>query len=178
MPRTTTALPVSLVLGLSVLACAGDTREAPDPPVVAPTSAPGTVQGMMPLAVGHRWDFAVVQQTRGAPLVAGQTLGDTGAALIEADSVMARLPPPCRLAASDTRRLLASSFRKTAKVPALSGPDAWKLLDMAVSANIDSAKIDCGAVYGAQILARAKEAALRTWRPSTGGSSRASTWGR
>ncbi len=73
-----------------------------------------------------------------------------GHALVEAFSVMTRLPAGKRVAPSVAAELLTTSFRSSV-VGALSAEDTWSLLDRLTAANIGG-----GAVFDARILAEAE----------------------
>ena len=45
---------------------------------VAPTSVPSSISGLMPLAVGHRWEYQIVEHTKGVPRFVGQPMATTG----------------------------------------------------------------------------------------------------
>jgi predicted nucleic acid-binding protein len=73
--------------------------------------------------------------------------------LIEAYSVMTRLPAPHRLAAQDARDILERNFRRTAHLVSLSVDQIWNLLDeLAVNS------ISGGAAYDGVILDCARRA--------------------
>ena len=72
-------------------------------------------------------------------------------ALVEAYSVMTRLPPPWRLKSGDARDLLDRTFRLRAVVIGLEGAAGWELLDAAVGAGVRG-----GAVHDSHIAACAQ----------------------
>lgn len=74
-------------------------------------------------------------------------------ALVEAFSVLTRLPPPWRLRPRDAHRLLSDSFREKARIVGLSGEEAWALLDEALASEVAG-----GATYDAHIAACATKA--------------------
>lgn len=77
-------------------------------------------------------------------------------ALLEAYSVMTRLPAPHRLAPGRASEILVGSFESRAKLVALEGAETWSLVRSLASAGIGG-----GPVYDAQILACAVKAGAR-----------------
>ncbi len=77
-------------------------------------------------------------------------------ALVEAFSVMTRLPAPHRLAPGRAIEILAGSFESRAKTVALDGTETWSLVRSLAGAGIGG-----GPVYDAQILACAVKAGAR-----------------
>ncbi len=71
-----------VLLGATALACGVLDDGSDGPPVVAPTSVASSVDAMVPLAVGHRWQYQVLEHTAGAPRVVGQPVGDSGTAVV------------------------------------------------------------------------------------------------
>jgi len=74
-------------------------------------------------------------------------------ALVEAFSVLARLPPPWRIRPEDAHRLLAENFREGTRVVGLDGDEVWSLLDAALASQVAG-----GAIYDAHITACARKA--------------------
>lgn len=68
-------------------------------------------------------------------------------ALVEAYSVMTRLPAPHRLAPADAIELLSGSFEQRAAVVGLSGRETWSFLHGASDAGVAG-----GSAYDLQIL--------------------------
>ena len=87
----------------------------------------------------------VARLTVGAALDQGAVLPLP--ALLEAYSVLTRLPPPWRLRATDARALLDRTFRDRARVVNLDQNASWPLLELWASNGVKG-----GAVYDAQIL--------------------------
>jgi len=73
--------------------------------------------------------------------------------LMEAYSVMTRLPPPHRLSPRDAFSLLDTSFRQCARIAQLGGRDIWPFLRDAAQDGTAG-----GQTYDAQILACAAKA--------------------
>ena len=73
--------------------------------------------------------------------------------LIEAYSVMTRLPAPHRLSTQDARDLLERNFRRTAHLVSLSADQSWNVLDELASRSIAG-----GAAHDGVILACARRA--------------------
>ena len=73
-------------------------------------------------------------------------------ALVEAYSVMTRLPSPHRLAPKDAWEALSRSFQKRATVVALTGSDTWRLIHEAADGGVAG-----GSTYDAVILAAARK---------------------
>lgn len=71
--------------------------------------------------------------------------------LLESFSVLTRLPPPWRVSPQDAHRLLADTFRPTARLVAMEGDAAWALLEGAVAHGIAG-----GAIQDAHIAACAR----------------------
>ena len=88
-----------------------------------------------------------------AQLGSAQELILPATVLIEAYSVMTRLPAPHRLSAQSARDLLERNFRKTAHLASLSVDQIWNLLDELAARSIVG-----GAAYDAVILACARRA--------------------
>lgn len=76
-----------------------------------------------------------------------------GPALIEAYSVMTRLPSPHRLGPSDARALLEENFEQQASVVALTSIELWRFVRA-----LPQAEIAGGRSYDAHILACADKA--------------------
>jgi predicted nucleic acid-binding protein len=74
-------------------------------------------------------------------------------ALIEAYSVMTRLPAPHRLAPADALELLSGSFEGRAKVVGLGEKESWRFLHRSAKGPVSG-----GATYDALILACAHKA--------------------
>ncbi len=74
-------------------------------------------------------------------------------ALVEAYSVMTRLPSPHRLAPADALDLLAGSFEHRADVVSLGGTESWRFLHEAASMGVAG-----GRAYDALILRCAQKA--------------------
>lgn len=87
---------------------------------------------------------------------AGATLVLPAPALIEAYSVLTRLPAPHRLAPVDASQLLRQNFEQGARVASLSAKDTWSLLG---NAPLD--KVQGGRVYDAVMAACARKAGAR-----------------
>lgn len=88
-----------------------------------------------------------------AALHAAEGLVVPGHAIVEAFSVMTRLPAGKRVAPHVAERLLVSSFGPSCPVGALSSEQIWRLLD-----RLGKASIGGGAVFDARILAEAEAA--------------------
>jgi predicted nucleic acid-binding protein len=73
--------------------------------------------------------------------------------LLEAYSVMTRLPAPHRISPTDARDLLTGSFQGTVRVVGMSAREVWPLLE-----SFPGAGVTGGATYDAQILACALKA--------------------
>ncbi len=69
-------------------------------------------------------------------------------ALVEAYSVMTRLPPPHRLGAKDAREILERSLRHRVNLVGLAGDEGWDLIE-----DIAQRSIAGGPAYDALILA-------------------------
>ena len=78
-------------------------------------------------------------------------------ALVEAYSVMTRLPPGQRLRGDDALAVLSATFEGTAEVVAIEGAEGWAVLRSAL-ARAGSG----GATYDAHIVACARKAGVRT----------------
>lgn len=78
-----------------------------------------------------------------------------GHALVEAFSVMTRLPAGKRVTPAVAEQLLATSFRQSARVAALSDRGTWELLE-----RMGGSSIGGGAIYDARILAEAEAAGV------------------
>ncbi len=76
-----------------------------------------------------------------------------GPALIEAYSVMTRLPAPHRLSPSDTRELLDETFSAAARVVPLTAQELWRLVR-----ELSEQQVAGGRAYDAHILACARKA--------------------
>ena len=74
-------------------------------------------------------------------------------ALVEAFSVLTRLPPGYRISPLDARRLLDGAFRRRARITAEPGRATWKLLTAAVDTGVAG-----GAVCDLRILRAARAA--------------------
>jgi predicted nucleic acid-binding protein len=77
-------------------------------------------------------------------------------ALIEAYSVLTRMPAPHRLSPRDVFSMLTSILLDTARIVSLDGHEAWPFLAAAVAAEAAG-----GGVYDAQILACARKAGVK-----------------
>lgn len=73
-------------------------------------------------------------------------------ALVEAYSVMTRLPSPHRLAPKDASEALSRSFLKRASVVVLTGAEIWRLIHEAADGGVAG-----GSTYDAVILAAARK---------------------
>ncbi|MCE9635503.1 MAG: hypothetical protein K8T90_07340 [Planctomycetes bacterium] len=79
-------------------------------------------------------------------------------ALVQAFSVMTRLPPGHRVSAADARDHLRAAFRMRATLAAAGSAAAWRVLDEAVASGVhgggiyDFEILDCAAVAGATRL--------------------------
>jgi len=74
-------------------------------------------------------------------------------ALVEAYSVMTRLPAPHRLAPQDAQEILSRSFEERSSVVGLTGAETWRLVRDAAGGGVAG-----GATYDALILACARKA--------------------
>ena len=90
-------------------------------------------------------------------LDAGAALVVPAPALIEAYSVMTRLPGSQRIAPQNALELLQTNFRELARVVALTAADYWTLLDGAPASQIYG-----GHTYDAVIMACARKADANT----------------
>jgi predicted nucleic acid-binding protein len=77
-------------------------------------------------------------------------------ALVEAYSVMTRMPPPHRLGPKDALEILESSLRRRVTLVGLDGDEGWKLLQ-----DISQRSITGGTVYDGLILACALKGGAR-----------------
>ncbi len=77
-------------------------------------------------------------------------------ALVEAYSVMTRLPPPHRLSAKDAFEILDHSLRRRCTLIGLEGDEAWELIQ-----DLSRRPISGGASYDALILASARKGGAR-----------------
>jgi predicted nucleic acid-binding protein len=73
-------------------------------------------------------------------------------ALVEAYSVMTRLPSPHRLSPKDAKEILSRSFEKKATVVGLTGSETWRLIRDAEASGVAG-----GRIYDASILACARK---------------------
>ncbi len=89
-------------------------------------------------------------------LAAGAALAIPGPALVEAYSVLTRLPAPHRLGPTDALRLLRDNFHTQSRTVVLSARDYWSLLDSAPAAMVHG-----GRAYDAVIVACARKAKAR-----------------
>jgi predicted nucleic acid-binding protein len=74
-------------------------------------------------------------------------------ALVEAYSVMTRLPSPHRLSPKDARAILSRSFEKKASIVGLTGSETWRLIRDTAASGVAG-----GRTYDATILACARKA--------------------
>jgi len=74
-------------------------------------------------------------------------------ALVEAYSVMTRLPSPHRLAPKDAWEVLSRSFQKRTSVVGLTGNETWRLIHESTDSGVAG-----GSTYDASILACARKA--------------------
>jgi predicted nucleic acid-binding protein len=77
-------------------------------------------------------------------------------ALVEAYSVMTRLPPPHRISSMDALEILESSLRDRVTLVGLDGDEGWKLLQ-----DISQRSITGGTAYDGLILACARKGGAR-----------------
>ena len=89
-------------------------------------------------------------------LGAGATLALAGPALVEAYSVLTRMPAPHRLGPADALQLVRDNFHAQSKAVVLSARDYWSLL-----AEAPEALVQGGRTYDAVIAACARKAGAR-----------------
>jgi predicted nucleic acid-binding protein len=77
-------------------------------------------------------------------------------ALVEAYSVMTRLPPPHRLSSQDALEILEGSFRHHVTLVGLDGEEGWTLIE-----DIGRLSISGGTAYDGLILACARKGGAR-----------------
>jgi len=77
-------------------------------------------------------------------------------ALVEAYSVMTRLPPPRRLASKDAIEILKGSFRHRVALVGLDGNEGWDLIE-----DLGQRSITGGTAYDGLILACARKGGAR-----------------
>ena len=100
----------------------------------------------------HAATTALVQRR----LDAGSTLALAAPALVEAYSVLTRLPPPHRLAPADALALLADNFHDDTQTVVLTAREYWSLLLRAPTEGVHG-----GRTYDAVIAACARRASAR-----------------
>lgn len=111
---------------------------------------------LLALVCGWHEHHAVTISAVEKRLARGARLALAAPALIEAYSVLTRLPAPHRLAPSDALELLRDNFHDQGPAVALSGPDYWSLLLGAPAAGVYG-----GRTYDAVIAACARKAGAR-----------------
>ena len=100
----------------------------------------------------HAATLSLVERRVGA----GAVLAIAAPALVEAYSVLTRLPAPHRLAAADALHLLRANFRDGARTVVLDARDYWSLLIGAPASGIQG-----GRTYDSVIVACARKASAR-----------------
>jgi len=132
--------------------------------VAAKKTEPSTASQILSLdtscliALACSWHAHHAATTRAVEqrLGAGAQLAIAAPALVEAYSVLTRLPAPYRLAPRDALQLLSENFQKEADTVALSAQEHWSLLAAAPGAGIQG-----GRTYDALIAACARKGRAR-----------------
>jgi predicted nucleic acid-binding protein len=111
---------------------------------------------LIALTCGWHQHHAVTTTAIEQRLGAGARLAIAAPALVEAYSVLTRLPAPYRLAPRDALQLLSENFQRDADAVALNAQEHWSLLTGAPAAGIQG-----GRTYDALIAACARKAKAR-----------------